>query len=180
MHSTENFTESLTEPFTAQLYQLLPHADPMHFIESVLKVEEDSIACQLRVSHPSLIGWDQAQVPVAISIEYLAQAIALHGAHHSLKLRETAEPGVGQEVESRKGYIVSLRNVRFGVEYLERGSLLKTIARRIAQSDSTSVFDCSLQILDANDLTKPLAEARITIFHPAENLPDSNQGIAND
>jgi predicted hotdog family 3-hydroxylacyl-ACP dehydratase len=111
-----------------ELCQLIPHAGAMCLLDYVEHWDETTISCTSRthmVEDNPLRS--NGRLHAACGVEYAAQAIAVHGSLLS----------GGASVF---GYLVSLRDVRFGVQRIDDvGRQLEVQATRIA-ADSTGLI----------------------------------------
>lgn len=103
------------------LCERLPHGRAMCLLESVVEWDENNIRCTA-TSHrdPDNPLREGAGLPVLSGVEYAAQAMALHG---SLVFSDPAP---------RAGYLASLRDVTWAVEWLnDLEGALEINARKI-------------------------------------------------
>jgi predicted hotdog family 3-hydroxylacyl-ACP dehydratase len=108
---------------------LIPHRDPMLFVESIAGEADDGITCSARIPETcALVRGGVA--PAIVAIEAAAQAAAVFEA-----LR--AGPGDGN---ARMGFLVSARDVALHALTVEAGVPLFASARVVAQAGSLAHY----------------------------------------
>ena len=121
-----------------ELCSLIPHAGRMCLLDGVLSWDADEVECVSGThrdpDHPLRCG---GQLHVVHSLEYGAQAMAVHG---GLVARESGG-------RARPGYLVAIRNARFGTlqRLDEMADLLRIRATRLGggQGDLLYRFEVS-------------------------------------
>ena len=134
---------------------LVPHAGPMVLLDEVLAHDEQATTCTVSIAAQDLFREPDGSVPVWIGIEYMAQCIAVHAG--------LVQRAAGN-LETRPGFLVGARGLRFHVERFTAGQrLLATARRRWAGSTTLVSFECELRDADGGSL---LAEGRLNCFVP--------------
>lgn len=108
----------------------IPHQGDMCLLDAVTAWSTEHISCSSH-SHLSTDNplRSDGRLGIACGIEYAAQAMAVHGAL------------VTQGPPPERGYLVSVRNVRFEAERLDLpNSVLRIEAERLSGDDSTVLY----------------------------------------
>lgn len=116
---------------------LIPHRGAMCLLEEVLSCDEEGIVCRA-VSHRDAAHplRDGGILPAVCSIEYAAQAMALHGALLSNAAGKRAGP---------RGMLAAARDVTFGVERLDDiADDLIVSARRLVAGGGALLYEFDL------------------------------------
>jgi predicted hotdog family 3-hydroxylacyl-ACP dehydratase len=102
---------------------LLPHRDPMRFVEAIDGEADDGITCAARIPEACALVRDGA-APAIVAIEAAAQAAAVYEALRS-------GPGDGS---ARMGFLVSARDVALHALTVDAGAPLLASARVVAHA----------------------------------------------
>ena len=112
---------------------LLPQSGPMVLIDTVTKIDDDSIATQVRVRDDGLFSLANNTVPAWVGIEYMAQTIAAFSGYHCLMRGEPI----------RLGFLLGTRLFESNQTCYPCATLLTVHASKIIESaDDMCVFDC--------------------------------------
>jgi predicted hotdog family 3-hydroxylacyl-ACP dehydratase len=134
--------------------ELLPHADPMVLLDSVLDWNAVSVTVALTVRIDDRFFEPNLGVPVHLGIEWMAQAC---GVYSGLKARTEGRP-------VSLGFLLGTRRFLATRSWLQDGERLRVAARLVYEDDGIGVFDC--RILSAGDAD--LAVARLTTYQPED------------
>lgn len=139
----------------AQIQTLIPHAGSMCLVDTVLRWDEDGIACQTRTHRdPANPLRRQGHLPPLHAVEYGAQAAAIHG---GLRAR-----GAGQTAPA--GYLAAVRDARwFTADLAAVEEPLEIAARRLWGEAGHCIYAVQVMVGD-----RVLAQARITILPQPE------------
>lgn len=133
--------------------QVVPHAQPMILVDSLLSHSELTGSCAITIN-PQSVFYDSkySAVPACIGIEYLAQTIAAHAS--AVKLDE------GNKV--KVGFLVSTKNYKAAVSHFDNGDRLVTLVSRVfKEPNGLGAFDCVIKRDE-----EILIEATINVFEP--------------
>jgi predicted hotdog family 3-hydroxylacyl-ACP dehydratase len=140
----------------ARLASLLPHADPMCLLEGVAEWSETSIRCvsgtHLDPRNPMRSGGCLAAL---CGIEYVAQAMAAHGA---LSGAVHGRPAAG--------YLASVRDLQCHAERLDTPGELVVEARRLASNDASAMYEFTLRVGD-----EAVLDGRATVLLDVSRVP---------
>jgi predicted hotdog family 3-hydroxylacyl-ACP dehydratase len=140
---------------------LLPQSGSMVFIDSVMRIDDDSITTQIRVRDDGLFSTDNQTVPAWVGIEYMAQTIAAFSGYHCLIRGEPI----------RLGFLLGTRQFESRQSSYPCGTQLTVHASKIIESaNDMCVFGCSIEIADSNTPNSPAiaASAKINLLLPKD------------
>ncbi|MCP5157998.1 MAG: hypothetical protein H6975_01075 [Gammaproteobacteria bacterium] len=134
----------------AHIRTLIPHADAMCLLDTVITWDDDFIQCMTDTHRdPANPLRRQGRLSAVAAFEYGAQAAAIHGGLCASVAGKTAPPG----------YLAALRDARWFVAELdENAAPLEVTARRLLGEAAHCIY--KIQISSAGRL---LAEARVVI-----------------
>lgn len=122
----------------SKLYQALPHSGNMCLIQNIIDWSESTICCST-TSHldaDNILAID-SRLPAWSGIEYITQALALHGA--LLK-------GVEEDPVIKQAFVATIQIVEIFTDDISQYSGFLTIkATIIFNQENSAVFDCSLE-----------------------------------
>ncbi len=107
----------------------LPHRPPMLLIDEIVEVTEQRAVCRATI-HPDCVFAIDGLVHPSAMIEFVAQACAIH---LGVRSAQGGEP-------PRLGFIVSCREVSFGVDHLAAGDELTIVAERVFGRTQVAAF----------------------------------------
>lgn len=138
---------------------LLPHAGPMVLLSRVLAHDAEATLCAARVDAANLFADEHGRLGGWLSIEYMAQAVAVHA---GLTLRDHGDA-------PRLGLLLGARRVRVHAPFLSAGQALRVGARRVwGRRAGFVAFDC---VLDEAHTGQRLAEGRLScLLAPGRRL----------
>jgi predicted hotdog family 3-hydroxylacyl-ACP dehydratase len=122
-----------------EIRELIPHAGSMCLLERVVYWDDARIEC-LTDSHRAAGNplRHQDRLPVAMGVEYAAQAAAVHG---GLLARSAA----GAALKPRRGYLAVLSQVRWLVDRLDdRAAPLRVAAQRQGAGAGGAVYEFTI------------------------------------
>ncbi len=136
----------------------IPHQGRMCLLDEVVSWDSRHIRCRSAshrlADHPLRV---QGRLGIACGIEYVAQAMAVHGAIGAER------PG-GRAVRAEVGFLAGLRDVRMHASHLDDiESDLVCEAHRIAGDASTAIYTFRL-----NAGERPLLSGRATVVLDAK------------
>lgn len=147
---------SLTYP---DVRLLLPHAEPMMLLDSVISLTNDSICTKVIIQPDSLFYEttpDYEGVGAWVGIEYMAQTMGAYAGYTALK-----NGGV-----VKIGFLVGSRHYHCHKTFFASGAILHISAKCIMQADNgISAFECCIH--ENNEL---IATAVINAYLPEDNL----------
>lgn len=138
------------------LEELIPHAGPMLLLDAMTSWGEGRSTCVLCVRERAPFVNAAGQVESAVTIEYMAQAVAACLGYESLR-------GGGNV---RVGMIIACKRFVAHADKLQVGDVLTIDAQRVRGNEMLSHFDC--RVLRGSEL---FSEATLTLYH-AEKPPD--------
>ena len=145
-------------PFDPDQYtiaELVPHAKPMILLDRVSAWTPKTLTAEvtLHASSPFCeTASNQQAVPAYVGIEYMAQAIAVHG---GISERQ-------QNAAVQIGFLIGSRRYSSEVERFKLGKKLCVNIRENMRSDGgLCVFDCTI-----SQNEKVLASASLNVFQP--------------
>ncbi|HEX6244509.1 MAG TPA: hypothetical protein VFZ61_26505 [Polyangiales bacterium] len=138
------------------LEELIPHAGPMLLLDSMTSWGEGRSSCTLCVRERAPFVDDAGEVESAVTIEYMAQAVAACLGYESLR-------GGGSV---RVGMIIACKRFLAHADKLRVGDVLNIEAKRVRGNEMLSHFDCSVR-----RGAELFSEATLTLYH-AEKPPD--------
>jgi predicted hotdog family 3-hydroxylacyl-ACP dehydratase len=138
------------------LEELIPHAGPMLLLDQLCDWSEGSARCTLTVRERAPFVSMAGEVESAVTIEYMAQAVAACLGYEALRGGGSVRVGM---------IIASKRFVAHG-DKLRVGDALVIDVKRVRGNELLSHFDCWVRSSDAL-----FSEATLTLYH-AEKPPD--------
>jgi predicted hotdog family 3-hydroxylacyl-ACP dehydratase len=127
-----------------ELCQLLPHTGAMCLLDEVAEFSDREIRCRSR-THQDLANplRRNGQLPAICGIEYVAQAMGIHG-----------RLATGNQQKPAAGFLASLRDVKCTVERLDDIDVpLDILARRVADSADSVMCEFELRAGERTLLT---------------------------
>jgi len=128
----------------ADLCQLLPHTGAMCLLDEVVALGESEILCRTRTHQdPANPLRRNGQLPAICGIEYVAQAIGIHG-----------RLATGNQEKPVAGFLASLRDVQYSVDRLDDIDVpLDILARRLADAADSVMCEFELRAGERRLLT---------------------------
>ncbi|ETF03572.1 thioester dehydrase [Advenella kashmirensis W13003] len=149
------------------LSPLLPHAGDMILLDEICSYSDDRLQAVTRIGPDHLFLDENGQLPMWVSVEIMAQAIAALAGCHA---HDAGEP-------VKLGFLLGSRHVDILRPSVAQGSLLRVdvTASTRDQASGFGVFDCVLSLLndtcdDSQDegQGEPLVNARLSVFSPPD------------
>lgn len=141
-----------------QLYDLIPHREPMLLIDRVVRVAADSAEAEVRI-HPqaSFFQTDQG-VPAWIGLEYMGQTAALIAGYQ-------LQQGL---TRPHLGFLLGTRQYSMSTSWFSDGDLLQVECQQAAVTgEHLAQFACTIR--RARDV---LATAKLSVYRkPLEQEP---------
>lgn len=132
---------------------LVPHSGGMVLLERVLSADAASVVAELTI-RPDTLFCDGAGVGSWVGIEYMAQAVAVHGGNLA-RLR-------GEPV--KVGFLLGARRYQCSEPLFAVGAVLHVHATHAVQGDNgLAAFECRIDDAASGAI---LATATITVFEP--------------
>ena len=138
------------------LDELIPHAGPMLLLDQLCAWSEGSATCTLTVRERAPFVSAAGEVESAVTIEYMAQAVAACLGYEALR-------GGGSV---RVGMIIACKRFAAHADKLRAGDALVIDVKRVRGNEMLSHFDCWVR--RAGEL---FSEATLTLYH-AEKPPE--------
>lgn len=155
--------------------QLLPHGEPMIQLERLVDWSPGRAECAVRVAPTSRFVADGMLETVHL-LEHMAQTVAVCLGYEAYRGGEPA----------RVGMIVACRELRACVPRIPVGSALRIRVARVRGNDSTSQFDCVVELMVEVDVESrtsaaagneagkgQVATATLTLVHGGEGAAPS-------
>ena len=149
--------------------QLLPHGEAMIQLERLVDWSPGRAECAVRVAPTSRFVADGMLETVHL-LEHMAQTVAVCLGYEAYRGGESA----------RVGMIVACRELRACVPRVPVGSALRIRVARVRGNDSTSQFDCVVEIesgtgaaVGSEPAMGQVATATLTLVHRGEGLASS-------
>ncbi|GAD88483.1 hypothetical protein VHA01S_005_00860 [Vibrio halioticoli NBRC 102217] len=135
--------------------QLVPHDEPMIFIDRAIDIQQDSVHCQVDIGENNLFfNLEQNSIPAYVGIEFMAQSLAAWSGYHSLQKGE--QPAIGFLLGSRR-YISHCD--AFG-----KGQTLDVYAEKLMEDNGMAVFTARIEFEQ-----KVLASCQLNVYVPSED-----------
>ncbi|CAM4167761.1 MULTISPECIES: hotdog family protein [Vibrio] len=135
--------------------QLVPHDEPMIFIDRALDIQQDSVHCQVDIGENNLFfNLEQNSIPAYVGIEFMAQSLAAWSGYHSLQKGE--QPAIGFLLGSRR-YISHC-------DAFEKGQTLDVYAEKLMEDNGMAVFTARIEFEQ-----KVLASCQLNVYVPSED-----------
>ena len=143
---------------------LLPHADPMILVDSVVSYDGEAVTTQVLPEPGKPFADDSGNVPGWVGMEYMAQTI---GAYAGIQAQLAGEP-------VKTGFLLGTRRYELNTGTFQRGLVYNITARKLYDDNGLSAFDCSI-FKDSSGEPEVVATATINTFQP-ENLDEYRKG----
>lgn len=142
--------------------ELLPHRGRAVLLGAVLAHDATTTVCSVDPAGGDLYRDEDGTVPAWLGLEYMAQAVAVHG---GLLDRAAGTP-------PRPGFFLGSRRLVFAADRFARGQALEVAARHLRGSASMLAFECSVREPGRTD---PLVSGVLTVY-----LSDGFEALAED
>jgi len=143
---------SNVERFNAELFELLPHRQPMLLINDIVNVDQSTSSAITYIDAEAPFFEKGKGVPAYIGLEYMGQTAALI-AGYQLK-HDLVDPHLG--------FLLGTRSFKSTVDYFEvDGTLIIECKEKAVVGDSLATFDCKIRYQE-NDVV--LAAANLSVF----------------
>ena len=146
--------------------QLLPHGEAMIQLERLVEWSPGCAECTVRVAARSRFVVDGMLETVHL-LEHMAQTVAVCLGYEAYRGGESA----------RVGMIVACRELRACVPHIPVGSALRIRVARVRGNDSTSQFDCVVEVESGTGAAAgseagevQVATATLTLVHGGEGV----------
>lgn len=158
MTNTTSTTDYIPDKFPVA--DLLPQSKAMVLIDTVTRIDDDSITTQIRVRDDGLFSLENRTVPAWVGIEYMAQTIAAFSGYHCLMGGEPI----------RLGFLLGTRLFESNQSSYSCGTQLTVHASKIIESaNEMCVFDSSIQMADTSTSKSTVtASAKINLLLPKD------------
>ena len=151
----------MTQRFDPQLFELIPHREPMLLINQVLQVSDSSSEAIVFIDQQTPFFEQGQGVPAWIGLEYMGQTSALIAGH---QLQQgTVEPHLGFLMGSRK-YLTEV------AYFKPEQTLVVRCDEAALVGDSLATFNCSIS---EQETGQELATAMLSVFR--RPLADKNK-----
>lgn len=142
----------MTDRFDPQLFELIPHREPMLLLNQILQVSDSSSEALVLIDSETPFFDQDKGVPAWIGLEYMGQTSALI-AGHQLK-QGTAEPHLGFLMGSRK-YQTNVSHFK------PNKALIVRCDEAALVGDSLATFNC---VISEQATGQELASAMLSVF----------------
>jgi predicted hotdog family 3-hydroxylacyl-ACP dehydratase len=133
--------------------ELVPHSGDMVLLDRVLLADAENVCAEVTIG-PDTVFCDGAGVGSWVGIEYMAQAIAIHGGHLARQRGESV----------KIGFLLGARRYACSVPLFAMGSVLHVHAHHAMQGENgLAAFECRIEDAASGAC---LATATITVFEP--------------
>jgi len=133
---------------------LLPHDAPMIFIDRAVKVEDESIHCQVTISEQNLFFDKETQsIPAYVGIEFMAQSIAAWSGYHAHQKGK----------EAPIGFLLGSRRYQAQCDEFSIGQTLDIFAEQLMEDNGMAVFTASIELAG-----EPLAQCQLNVYVPTQ------------
>lgn len=144
---------------------LVPHSPPMSLLDEVVRASGSGSACRVTIRESSMFLEDRG-VPAFVTLEYMAQAVAVHAGLRALR--------TGGEVQ--KGFLLGTPRIVFQRPFLPVGSsYLVEVAEEWGGGELRS-FTCHVRDEASGE---PIAQAGVRVYQPDEPdglIDERNEG----
>lgn len=146
---------------------LVPHDAPMILINDVIKVDDNSIHCQVLINENSqFFDLSTRTINSYVGIEYMAQSISAWSGYQNSLINKP----------SPIGFLLGSRRYNTESDLFNEGDILDIYAKQLMESEGMSAFSCTIKC--KNIL---LASAQLNVFVPNESqLEEMLKGKGND
>jgi len=147
----------------ASIDRYVPHRGAMSLLDTVTAADDASIAARLTVRDDGLFETSDG-VPVLLTVEYMAQAVAAFAGARSLARDDPVQLGL----------LLGVRSFVAAAPYLVPGDALEVTATLVLESATgLAVFDC--RVTNAGEI---VASARLTVLR-IDSLDDLQKTVAD-
>ncbi len=148
------------DPEQPALESLIPHAGDMVLLSRIVSHEEGETTCVVSVGAEGLFSEGSRGVPGWVSLEYMAQCVAVHS---GLVAREKGEP-------PQMGFLLGSRHLEIHTPRFLPGQELEVKARHVwGKEQGLVAFSCSVIDTASSEL---LAAGRINCYLPDGSRED--------
>jgi predicted hotdog family 3-hydroxylacyl-ACP dehydratase len=134
--------------------ELVPHRGSAVLLKRVVAHDAASTTCEVDPAASVLWKDEDGSVPVAVALEYMAQAIAAHG---GLTDREAGR-------DRRPGFFLGTRRLQLEVSRFAPGEILIVTARHLRGSTGMLAFDCSIRRAGQSADAQPMVSGVLTVY----------------
>jgi predicted hotdog family 3-hydroxylacyl-ACP dehydratase len=142
--------------FWPPIDSLVPHKPPMVLLDEVVSHDASGTVCRVRVGPGRPFADESGDLPIAVTLEYMAQCAAVRTG-----LRRWSE-GKGAV---RVGYLIGTRLLRFSRERLASGDELDVRAKEVWDDGELASFACGVHAAGSGEL---VAECVLNAVIPAD------------
>ncbi len=142
----------MTTPQFTPAGKFLPHTGEMMLMDTVISHTAKRTECIIDVATSTLFHDADGSVPSWLALEYMAQAIAVHG---GLVDADAGRP-------NRPGLLLGSRNLQINVDRFKPGQRLRAEVLHRRGDIGMLAFECAL--FDENDGDTKLAGGAINVF----------------
>ena len=142
----------------------MPHSGAMLLIDRIVDYGPEHIVAELDIG-PDLPCYAGGRVPAYLCIEVMAQSIA-------------AWSGIRRgnpKFRPPIGFLLGTRRFESTMKFFTQGSTLKIRAQRLLENEGLAMFECEVDLLDADSVQINVAMANISVYSPPENLNKTKQ-----
>lgn len=137
--------------FDPQLYDLIPHREPMLLINEVLRLDHQSSSARVLIDEQAPFFEREKGVPSWIGIEYMGQTAALIAGY------QKQQGMIGEHL----GFLLGARNYRCQNAYFTASSKLTVSCTEVAVvGDGLATFDCTID----DHSGQRLASGKLSVF----------------
>jgi predicted hotdog family 3-hydroxylacyl-ACP dehydratase len=137
--------------------ELVPHADGMLLIDSVLYAEGETVHGQSTIRSDSIFFQPGRGVPAYVGFEFMAQTISAYDGLR--RRRDGKKPAIG--------FLLGCRSYSATRDFFAEGERLTIEATSLLDGDGMASFDCRI-LAEGGDV---VASAVINVYRPAD--PDA-------
>ena len=137
----------------------MPHSGSMLLIDRVIDYGPEHIVAEVDVG-PHLPCYLDGWVPAYLGIEVMAQSIA-------------AWSGIRRDAPDSRppiGFLLGTRRFESMLAFFQVGSTLKTHSQQVHENDGLAMFECKMDLIDADGIRVNVARANINVYSVFENL----------
>lgn len=137
-----------------QIETLVPHADPMIFIDEAIDIADESIHCRVKISSKNLFfDHERKAIPSYVGIELMAQSISAWSGYHAYL----------SGLPSPVGFLLGSRRYKVSVEQFNENDTLDIYAVQVMENNGMAVF--SGRIEHKGD---EIAQCQLNVYVPTE------------
>ena len=137
---------------------LLPQTGPMQLLSRVLEHTAEQTCCAVETARSGLFREPDGSVPAWVSLEYMAQCMAVHAGLAARARGEAVQPAL----------LLGSRRLRLAVDRFDSGCTLRVSARHHRGERGLVAFDCEVRDEPGRTL---LAEGRLLAYTLEDGLP---------